>query len=144
MLTGALINSLYPLIGILKPISEIPIVITISVIVLLLCFVCYLRDKDFSTYFSINTQQIFSHSVLSLLLLPFLAVFGTYLMNTEGTTQYKIFTAHSNKMPWLSRSSYLWCFQPHEVHTRHDFCVGHYSSNDLFQLLCLVKYSLSG
>lgn len=81
MFTGALINSLYPLIGILKPISEIPIVITISVIVLLLCFVCYLRDKDFSTYFSISTQQIFSHSVLSLLLLPFLAVFGTYLLN---------------------------------------------------------------
>ena len=81
MFTGALINFFYPLIGISKPISLISLLVTISAIVLLLCFVCYLRDKDYSTYFSININQILSPSVLSLLLLPFLAIFGTYLLN---------------------------------------------------------------
>lgn len=81
MFTGALINSLYPLIGISKPISEIPLIITISVIVLLLCSMCYLRDKDYSTSVSIDTQQISTPLVLSLLLLPFLAIFGAYLLN---------------------------------------------------------------
>ena len=81
MFTGALINFLYPLIGISKPISEISLIITISVIVLLLCFICYLRDKGYSTTFSINKKQLFSPFVLSLSLLPFLAVFGTYLLN---------------------------------------------------------------
>ena len=53
MFTGALINALYPLIGISRPISEIPLVVTISILVLFLCFVCYMRDKDYSTSFPI-------------------------------------------------------------------------------------------
>jgi len=81
MFTGALINFLYPLIGISKPISEIPLIITISTIVLILCLISYLRDKDYSTFLSINGKMIFSPTVLFLLLLPFLAVFGCYLLN---------------------------------------------------------------
>jgi len=80
MFTGALMNSLYPLVGIQKPISEISLVITISAVVLSLCFICYLRNKNYSN-FSINREQIFAPFVLSLLLLPFLAVFGAYLFN---------------------------------------------------------------
>ena len=81
MFTGALINSLYPIIGISKPISEIPLLVTISVIIIFLFFICYLRDKGFSMPFSINTKQAFAPSVLSLLLIAFLAVFGAYLLN---------------------------------------------------------------
>ena len=83
MFTGALINFLYPLIGISKPISEIPLIITISITVLLLGFLCYLRN-NYSTTFSINKKQLFSPFVLSLSLLPFLAVFGAYLLNFYG------------------------------------------------------------
>lgn len=81
MFTGALINFLYPIIGIPRPISETPLVITISVIVLLLCFVVYLLDKEYSTSLSLSVEQILSPSVLSLCLLPFLAVFGAYLLS---------------------------------------------------------------
>lgn len=81
MFTGSFINFFYPIIGTSKPISEIPLTITITAIVLLLCFICYLRDKDYSTSSSINTEQIVSPVVLSLLLLPFLAVVGAYLLN---------------------------------------------------------------
>ncbi|MCD6514863.1 MAG: DUF2206 domain-containing protein [Candidatus Odinarchaeota archaeon] len=85
MLIGSLMNSFYPLLGITKPISEIPLLITISVIVFLLCFICYLRDKDYSTSFSINIKQILSPPVLSLLLLPFLAILGACLFNFYDT-----------------------------------------------------------
>jgi len=85
MFTGALINFLYPLIGISKPISEIPLIITISTIVLILCLISYLRDKDYSTFLSINGKMIFSPTVIFLLLLPFLAIFGCYLLNFYNT-----------------------------------------------------------
>ncbi|RLF01410.1 MAG: hypothetical protein DRJ64_10635 [Thermoprotei archaeon] len=81
MFIGFLMNFFYPLIGISKPISEIPLVITISAIVLFLCFICYLRNKNYPKSFSININQVFSPFFLSLSLLPFLAVFGTYLLN---------------------------------------------------------------
>jgi len=81
MFTGALINSLYPLLGITKPISEIPLIVTISIIVVLLCFIWYSRERRSSTSFQINIEQIFSPCLLSLSFLPFLAVFGTYLIN---------------------------------------------------------------
>lgn len=82
MFTGLLINSLYPLFGIANHISEISLSITLSVIVLFLCFVCYLCDTDYSTSFSVNIKQIFFPPVLSLLLLPFLAIHGAHLLNS--------------------------------------------------------------
>lgn len=85
MFTGALINSFYPLIGISKPISEIPLVITISLIVLFLSFICYLHDKDYSVSLPVNKEKIFSPLALFLLLFPFLSVFGTYLLNISDS-----------------------------------------------------------
>ena len=82
MLTGALINSFYPLIGISKPISETPLIFTISLIVLFLSFICYLRDKDYSESLPV---KIFSPFALFLLLFPFLSVFGTYLLNISDS-----------------------------------------------------------
>ncbi|MBT9151288.1 MAG: hypothetical protein DDT40_01476 [candidate division WS2 bacterium] len=81
MITGAMISLLFPLFGISKPISEIPLVITITIFVLCLCFVSYLRDKDYSISFSIPRQQLFSPPVLFSVLLPLLAVAGAYLLN---------------------------------------------------------------
>lgn len=82
MFIGALINSLYPIIGISKPISEMPLIISFNLLILLLYFVFYLRTKKFSYNF-IDVREILSLSVahaalLSLLLLPFLAIFGAY------------------------------------------------------------------
>lgn len=82
MFTGLLMNTGYPIFGISRPISTMPLIITISVVVLILCVLSYIRDKDFSnpSFIDIN-KDILSPSVLVLILLPFLSIFGTYLVN---------------------------------------------------------------
>ena len=81
MFTGFFMNMIYPFFGITEPISLTPLVSTISVIVLLLCILGYMRDKDYSDPAPIELMDIMSPPVLFLCLVPFLAVFGTYLMN---------------------------------------------------------------
>lgn len=81
MFIGGLINFLYPLIGIANPISKVPLAITISSLIILLCLICYLRNKDDLEHLSINIQGTFSVFAFSSILLPFLAVFGTYTLN---------------------------------------------------------------
>ena len=81
MFIGVLINFFYPLIGISKPISEAPLVITITIVVLSLVLILYLRDREYSQSLFINIDQVFSPQSLFLCLLPFLAIFGTYLLN---------------------------------------------------------------
>lgn len=80
MFTGLLMNTVYPVLGIFVPISVVPLVITISVIVLALCVLCYIRDKDYSDPSFISIGNVLSVPILFLCLLPFLAVFGTYLV----------------------------------------------------------------
>ena len=81
MLTGLFMNTVYPLFGISGPISLTPLIITISVVVLVLCILSYVRDKDFSNPSFIDVKDILSPSALFLCMIPFLAVFGTYLVN---------------------------------------------------------------
>ena len=81
MFTGLLMNTVYPLFGISGPISITPLIITISFIVLALCVLSYIRDKDFSNPSFIDIEDILSPPALFLCLIPFLAIFGTYLIN---------------------------------------------------------------
>ena len=81
MFTGLYLNTVYPLFGISRPISLVPLTITISITMLVLCVLSYVRDKDFSDSRYIDIKNIFSPPTLFLCLLPFLAIFGTYRMN---------------------------------------------------------------
>ena len=81
MFTGLFMNTVYPLFGISGPISLVPLVITISAIVLVLCVLCYMRDKDFSNPSFIDIKNVLSSPALFLCLIPFLSIFGTYLVN---------------------------------------------------------------
>ena len=81
MFTGLFMNTVYPLFGISRPISIIPLIITISVAILILCVLSYKIDKDFSSPHSMDLKEILSPPVLFLCLLPFLTIFGTYLVN---------------------------------------------------------------
>jgi len=81
MFTGLFMNTVYPIFGISRPISTMPLIITISMVVLILCILCYVRDKDFSNPNFINIRDVLSPPALFLCLIPFLAVFGTYLVN---------------------------------------------------------------
>ena len=79
MFIGFLMNFFYPLIGISKPISVIPLTITISVITLVLCAIFYYRNKEFKI--SVSVKEITSPAVLLLVLLPFISIFGAYFFS---------------------------------------------------------------
>lgn len=81
MILGFLINILYPHIGISKPISFTSLIITISVFILFLCILCYIKDKNFSNPSYIITDGVDSPIILFFLLIPFLSVIGTYFVN---------------------------------------------------------------
>jgi len=81
MFTGFFMNLIYPIFGVSGPISEIPLVTTISLLVLVLCYASYKRDGDFSNPSFIEVKDVLSPPVLVLCLIPFLAIFGTYLVN---------------------------------------------------------------
>ena len=81
MFTGLFMNTVYPLFGISSPISITPLIITISILVLVLCIISYIRDKDFSEPSFIDVRDVLSPPALFLCLIPFLAIFGTYLVN---------------------------------------------------------------
>ena len=81
MFAGLLMNTVYPLFGISGQISAMLLIITISILVLILCILSYVRDKDFSELSFIDIKSILSPPALLLCLIPFLAIFGTYLVN---------------------------------------------------------------
>jgi len=86
MFTGFFMNIAGPAIGIKNPITPFPLISTISLMVLGLSILCYIKDenKEKNHFF----RNLFEHkdsippSVLLVLLLPFLAIIGTYLMNS--------------------------------------------------------------
>jgi len=88
--TGFFMNIAYPLLGISEPISTAPLLITISVVVLMMCILSYVNDKDFSNSSYIDIKGILSIPTLLICLIPFLSIFGTYLVNSH---QNNIFIA---------------------------------------------------
>ena len=85
MLTGLFMNMVYPIFGISGPISLTPLIITISVVILVLCILNYVRDKNFSEPSYIDIKNVLSPPVLFLCLIPFLVILGTYLVNFYHT-----------------------------------------------------------
>ena len=81
MFTGLFMNTVYPLFGISGPISIVAVIITISILVVFLCVLSYVRDKDFSNSRYVDTKEVLSPPALFLCLIPFLAILGTYLVN---------------------------------------------------------------
>jgi uncharacterized membrane protein len=81
MFLGFFISLIYPLIGITKPFAYFNIISTVTCFVLLLMGLAYYRDRKFSAESVIDPQFIWAPSTLFLLLLPFISVLGTYLVN---------------------------------------------------------------
>ena len=81
MFIGLFMNTFYPFFGISGPISTVPLIITLSTVVLMLCVLCYIRDTSFSNPCYLNGEDVLSPQVLLLCLIPFLSIFGTYLLN---------------------------------------------------------------
>lgn len=81
MIIGLLINTLYPYFGISDPISIWILLITINIALIILFLLCNTFNKDFIDISSMNLSYIISPRALFLCLIPFLAIFSTYIMN---------------------------------------------------------------
>lgn len=81
MFIGFFMNMVYPIFGIFRPISLTLLIITISTFILFLCVLCYLNDKDFANHNFIDVSEMLSPPILLLCFIPFMAVFGSYLVN---------------------------------------------------------------
>jgi uncharacterized membrane protein len=84
MFTGAAINTAYPHLGIGQPLAELPLFVTINVVVDLLCVAAFLRDTEYSKPDFVDAKAVLSPATIGLCLIPFISVFGTYLMNVSG------------------------------------------------------------
>jgi uncharacterized membrane protein len=81
MILGLIINSMLPMIGINNPFSLEFLIISISLLVFFFCLLVYLRDREFYIRSKSNLYRLFSPKALVLLLIPFISIFGTYLIN---------------------------------------------------------------
>ncbi len=81
MFFGMFVDLFYPFLGITQPIATDPLLITFTMFTFFLCFLSYLRDKDFKRPEYLDTDAS-AVPILTFILLPFIAIFGTYLMNT--------------------------------------------------------------
>lgn len=90
MLVGLLLNQLYLVMGVSKPLSTHSLVVSFTIILVTLVFIAYKKNKDdFATAgildinFYLKNDQLISPLFFPIIF-PFLAVLGTHLMNTEG------------------------------------------------------------
>ena len=81
MITGAILNTFLPLAGIAQPISLTPLIISLTAIVLALSIVGYIRDRDYSGDASVEVPMSALPPAILLLIIPFMAIFGTYIIN---------------------------------------------------------------
>ncbi len=77
---GLFVNLFFPLIGITRPISLYPIIISITVSIFSMMYIAYIRDKNFSKNCKINLKQYFNPIYIVCFLLPILSIFGCYIL----------------------------------------------------------------
>ncbi|HIE59626.1 MAG TPA: hypothetical protein EYP82_06825 [Hydrogenothermaceae bacterium] len=87
MIVGLIINSIYPIFGISKPISELPLIVTIGVCNLVLWGLYFIRGELFTKWFEINLRK----SYLLIILLPILSIFGTYFLTYYNSNVILLF-----------------------------------------------------
>ena len=81
MLSGLFMNFVLPLFGIVRPISTVPVVITLAVFLLILGVVAYIRDRSFSASIQVKLTEILSPASLSLVLVLFVAILGALMVH---------------------------------------------------------------
>lgn len=81
MFLGFVMNTVYPVLDILRPISEGPLMITMTVFVFIGAVIAYIVDRDYNQPEYITTGESLGWPVFLFALLPLLALFGTWLVN---------------------------------------------------------------
>lgn len=90
LFTGFFMNLFYPLIGISEPISTIPVIITVTLIVLVLSIAVFYQNNEFHDLklLDVNSKEILI--ALSLFLVPFLSIFGSIIFNGFNNNSIKM------------------------------------------------------
>jgi uncharacterized membrane protein len=83
MFLGFVMNTIFPVLDVLNPIAEMPLMISLTVFVLIASVLAYLQDREYLEPSTLETDEIFSLPTMFLSLLPFISIFGTYLMNND-------------------------------------------------------------
>ena len=83
---GLLMNGIYPLFGINKPLSSNLLIVTLTISINILAFISYLMGNksqrpNFDYTVGNMIKDFHDPNVLFLVLLPFMAILGTYLVN---------------------------------------------------------------
>ena len=81
MLVGLILNAVYSLSEWAHPLATSPLAVTTIVILIVLTFWSYYRDRDFAEPSYLEMSDILSPPALLLFLLPMLSIIGTYLVN---------------------------------------------------------------
>ncbi len=81
MFLGFVMNTVYPVLDILRPISEGPLMITLTVFVFLGAVIAYIVDRDYNQPEYISTEESLGWPVFLFALLPILSLFGVWLVN---------------------------------------------------------------
>ncbi len=84
MFTGVLLNQFLPLLGMSKPISFLPLFITLNLAVMLLWFLSFRRTSFNLKMNDLKISEFFSLPTLFLLLLPFISTLGVILQVYYG------------------------------------------------------------
>jgi len=82
MIAGLLINELSSLVGLSAPLSEVPLIVVISGVILLLSFFSFLTSKDYR--FPVTGSFKFNLFALLFVCLPLLSVLGAIAVNAFG------------------------------------------------------------
>jgi len=85
MFVGVLISLFYPFLGILKPLSFLPIMTTMAIVIGILCSISYKIDKDYSGSEKININEYLTNKYLFLFLIPILSIVGSFFINYYST-----------------------------------------------------------
>lgn len=79
---GFFLNVGLPFLGIANPLSGIYLTLALSITTISLCIICWLQDRDTSRDSDMwRISAIFTTPNMFLFLVPFTAIFGTYLVN---------------------------------------------------------------
>ncbi|AKB46558.1 Conserved transmembrane protein [Methanosarcina sp. Kolksee] len=92
MFVGFFVNIIFPSLGIQNPISTMYLTFSLTVFILFLCILCFIKDRDFSDTKIISCKILLDPQLLLFLLLPFFSIFGTYLVNYYHSNIILMFT----------------------------------------------------
>lgn len=80
-----LMNTFLPALGFPDPLSCLSLLIVVSISLLFLCAISYLKDRNFAARVEVNAEKVSVTAVLAIVWIPLMSVFGTILANSYGT-----------------------------------------------------------